>query len=179
MKLYLSTPILRTIVRKLNSLDNKVAETIVKLDKFINDSSRLRKLFGSDINEPLRQIQPFLREDLIKKTIQECVAREQRRRSLPSPGNSLKEQQEAATLTQSELNDLDTKIARLIDTKPLPLPSSVLRQKLVVSPTANVYLHVGKGLEESDGKTQSVTEQTVQKDPSISVDVQGVKENQS
>lgn len=146
MKLYLSTPILRTIVRKLNYLDNKVAEAILRLDKLITNSPKLRELFSSDISEPLRQIQPFLREDLIKKTIQECVAQEHRRRSLPSPGNSLKEQQETATLTQSEL------IAHLIDGRPLPLPSGVLHQKLVVSPTADVYLHVSKDKEAVNGK---------------------------
>lgn len=83
MRLYLSTPILRELVRRLNTLDNKLAETIIKVDCFIKASPSLREVFGNDIGDDLRSVKPFLREDLIKKTLKKTKDIEDHRRTLP------------------------------------------------------------------------------------------------
>ena len=87
MKLYLSTPVLRQLVRKLNTLDKKLADTIVNVDDQISRSKLFGNLLGNEIANDIRQIQPFLHKELIKETIKECVAKEELRRSLPSVGN--------------------------------------------------------------------------------------------
>ena len=83
MQLFLSTPVLRALVRELNKFDNRLALAIIRTDNYIKGSSYLRELFGSDSGDEMRQLSPFLNEDLIKKTIKDCVAKEAQRRNLP------------------------------------------------------------------------------------------------
>jgi len=97
----ITTPLLRLAVKKLTGsgkfskaiitadkyiLGNKIAETIVKTDDYLQSKESLRYIFSSDLEADLRTIRPFLKEDLISVVVGECLHRERLAAQLPKPG---------------------------------------------------------------------------------------------
>ena len=105
---YLSTPILRALASKLHDLDIKVTKTFIKADQWIKSNKSLRFLTSNDLDADLKRVQPFLDQDLIEKTVKECVARERLVAQLPKPGGSWMEQ----AAVQSTLNKHNEKVER-------------------------------------------------------------------
>jgi hypothetical protein len=73
MRLSLTTPILRSVVRKLHDLDNKAAETLLKADNYIKSNKYLKVILSNEAEDDLRLVRPFLNEQLIKETITACL----------------------------------------------------------------------------------------------------------
>jgi hypothetical protein len=98
MKLYLETPVLRVITKKLG-------DAISDLDAKIADSPPLALLFGVEKKEIIatpfapfnsRDIRPFLNKDLIKRTVKTSMKLEERRRQMSSLARAAYGEQEDA-----------------------------------------------------------------------------------
>lgn len=84
MRLYVSTPILRHVVKKLTELDNRLAETILKADSFIKARPTLALLLG--VPQAPLDITPFLHKKLIETTTRDSIRLQNRK--FPSKWNS-------------------------------------------------------------------------------------------
>lgn len=84
MRLYVSTPILRHVVKKLTEFDNRLAETILKADSFIKARPTLALLLG--VPQAPLDITPFLHKKLIETTTRDSIRLQNRK--FPSKWNS-------------------------------------------------------------------------------------------
>jgi hypothetical protein len=81
MRLYISTPILRQVVRELDKFDKKAATLIEKTERFIIKRPKLARLMGVNYEDTSIGIDCFLKKDLIEKTMKYTLKMESERMS--------------------------------------------------------------------------------------------------